>query len=185
MVHVERARPDDFLVLEALVEATFIETWAGIVDEEHIRQHISDGHARQVVECYRYCSDADVFVARQADALVGYAIGVSAEDDAEAYVTGFYKVDKLYLKASLHGQGVGKQLWDAIVGSAKSSGAAGLYLTHYPGNARASRFYARQGLIKVGDTVYKCGNGDYSDWVLAAYWNELGSASDDRGVIAK
>jgi ribosomal protein S18 acetylase RimI-like enzyme len=185
LVHVERARPDDFLVLEALVEATFIETWTGLVDEEHIRQHMSDGHASQVVERYRHCSNADIFVARLADALVGYAIGLSAEDDAAAYVHGFYKVDKLYLKASLHGQGVGKQLWDAIVGSAKGSGAAGLYLTHYPGNARASRFYARQGLCKVGDTVYKCGNGDYSDWVLAASWNELGSASDDRGVIAK
>lgn len=185
MVQVERARPDDFLVLEALVEATFIETWTGIVDEEHIRQHMFDGHASQVVERYRHCSNADIFVARLADALVGYAIGLSAEDDAAAYVPRFYKVDKLYLKASLHGQGVGKQLWDAIVGSAKDSGAAGLYLTHYPGNARASRFYARQGLRKVGDTVYKCGNGDYSDWVLAAYWNELGFASDDRGVIAK
>jgi ribosomal protein S18 acetylase RimI-like enzyme len=185
LVQVERARPDDFLVLEALVEATFIETWTGIVDEEHIRQHMFDGHASQVVERYRHCSNADIFVARLADALVGYAIGLSAEDDAAAYVPGFYKVDKLYLKASLHGQGVGKQLWDAIVGSAIGSGAAGLYLTHYPGNARASRFYARQGLRKVGDTVYKCGNGDYSDWVLAAYWNELGFASDDRGVIAK
>jgi len=185
LVHVERARPDDFLVLEALVEATFIETWTGLVDEEHIREHMSDGHASRVVECYRYCSNADIFVARQGNALVGYAIGLSAGDDAAASVPGFYKVDKLYLKASLHGQAVGKQLWDAIVGSAKDSGAAGLYLTHYPGNARASRFYARQGLRKVGDTVYKCGNGDYSDWVLAASWNELGSASDDRGVIAK
>jgi ribosomal protein S18 acetylase RimI-like enzyme len=185
LVHVDRARPDDFLVLEALVEATFIETWTGLVDEEHILQHMSDGHASQVVERYRHCSNADIFVARLADALVGYAIGLSAEDDAAAYVPGFYKVDKLYLKASLHGQGVGKQLWDAIVGSAKDSGAAGLYLTHYPGNAKASRFYARQGLSKVGDTVYRCGNGDYSDWVLAASWNELGSASDDRGVIAK
>ena len=184
-MQVERARPDDFLVLEALVEATFVETWTGLVDEEHIRQHIADGHASRVVECYRYCSNADIFVARQGNALVGYAIGLSEEDDAAASVPGFYKVDKLYLKASLHGQGVGKQLWDAIVGSAKDSGAAGLYLTHYPGNARASRFYARQGLRKVGDTVYKCGNGDYSDWVLAASWNELGSASDDRGVIAK
>ncbi|MEY4914540.1 MAG: hypothetical protein RJA02_809, partial [Armatimonadota bacterium] len=55
MVHVERARPDDFLVLEALVEATFIETWTGIVDDEHKRQQMADGHASRVVECYRYC----------------------------------------------------------------------------------------------------------------------------------
>jgi ribosomal protein S18 acetylase RimI-like enzyme len=184
LIVVERAQPDDFLVLEALVEFTFIETWTGLVDEEHIRQHLNAGHASQVVELYTNCSNADVFVARKADTLVGYAVGLSAVDSADAYVPGFYKVDKLYLKSTLHGQGVGKQLWDSMLDSAKVSGAAGLYLTHYPGNARASRFYARQGLKKVGDTVYKCGNGDYSDWVLAAHWSELISPSDDRGVIA-
>ena len=185
MVVVERAQPNDFLVLEALVQATFIETWTGIVDEDHIRQHLDDGHARQVVERYARCNNADVFVARKADVLVGYAIGSSPADSTDFTLPGFYRVDKLYLKSSFHGRGVGKQLWDAMVDSAKESGAPGLYLTHYPGNARASSFYARQGLKKVGDTVYKCGNGDYSDWVLAAYWNELSSASDDRGVIAK
>ena len=105
MVQVERARPDDFLVLEALVEATFIETWTGIVDEEHIRQHLDDGHARQVVERYARCNNADVFVARKADVLVGYAIGSSPADSTDFTLPGFYKVDKLYLKSSFHGRG--------------------------------------------------------------------------------
>lgn len=184
MLLVERARPDDFLVLEALVEATFVETWTGIVNEDHMRQHLEDGHARQVVECYARCNNADIFVARQADVLVGYAIGMLSIATNDDSLPGFYKVEKLYLSSLFHGQGVGKQLWDAMVINAKKSGSLGLYLTHYPANVRASRFYARQGLKKVGETVYQCGDGEYHDWVLAATWSELVSPSDDRGVIA-
>ena len=184
MVEVDRAQPNDFLLLEAIVEETFIETWTGIVDEEDIRQHLEDGHARQVVERYARCKNADVFVARKADVLVGYAIGSSPAESSDFSLPGFYKVDKLYLKASFHGHGVGKKLWNAMVDSAKASGASGLYLTHYPRNARASSFYARQGLKKVSETTYKCGNSVYHDWVLAARWCELVSTSDDRGVIA-
>ena len=181
---IERAQSDDFDELEALVESTFIETWTGIVDDSHLHQHLSEGHAKMIVERLSQNPQADVFVVRGEQGLVGYAVGLRASEDDEFSLGDYYRLEKLYLKQSIHGHGVGKQLLGVMVDVAKASGAIGIYLTHYPLNVRASNFYSRIGMRKVADTIYMCGDGEYHDWVLAAKWHELTLISDEKGVIA-
>ena len=176
---IERATTNDLIELEPLVESTFIETWTGIVEDSHMDQHLSGGHARQVVESLTINPETDVFVVRSEFGLAGYAVGYKPSSDNEFSLTGFYKLEKLYLSKSIQGHGVGKQLLSVMVQNAMASGAIGIYLTHYPMNLRASKFYSRIGLRKVADTIYKCGDGEYRDWVLAAEWHELKLTSEE------
>jgi ribosomal protein S18 acetylase RimI-like enzyme len=181
---IERARVEDFQVLEGLVESTFVETWTGIVDDTHLQQHLADGHGRQIVAQCSECPKTDVFVVRGDTELVGYAVGRLSSDADEYSLNHYYKMDKLYLKSSVQGHGLGLRLWNTMADIARESGALGIYLTHYPLNLRASKFYARIGLRKVAETVYECGDGQYHDWVLAAIWDELDLTSDEKGVTA-
>ncbi|MFM2223766.1 MAG: hypothetical protein RLZZ78_2023 [Armatimonadota bacterium] len=153
---IERAHEEDFQVLEGLVESTFIETWTGIVDDTHLQQHLAGG----------------------------YAVGHVSSDNDEFSLHNYYKLEKLYLRASAQGHGLGRRLWNIMVDVASGYGAPGIYLTHYPLNLRASNFYSRIGLRKVAETIYECGDGEYRDWVLAAKWDELDLTSDEKGVTA-
>ncbi|MFM7189117.1 MAG: GNAT family N-acetyltransferase [Armatimonadota bacterium] len=182
MILIDWARPADFDSLENLIEETFVETWSGLVDDEHIREHLTNGHARSVVD--RFCRDikSDIQVVRANDRLVGYAIGFCPDDhDSPRY----YILGKLYLRSSVQGIGVGSRLWYRMIELGKASGADGITLTHYPLNSRASRFYNRLGLKKVDETIYRCGNGEYRDWVLAATWGDLELAASAKGVMAE
>ena len=178
---IEHAVSADFAKLEFLVETTFVETWTGLVTDDHIREHLTDGHAKQVVD--RFCREttSDILVVRDGSELVGYAIGYLPDNqDSPKY----YKLEKLYLRSSAQGSGIGGKLWDRMMELGKASGAAGVTLTHYPLNVRASRFYERIGLKKVDETIYQCGNGEYRDWVLAANWDDLHLAAGIKGIMA-
>lgn len=181
MLIIEQVDSADFYRLERLVETTFVETWTGLVDDSHLREHLMDGHALKVVN--RFCRDtkSDVLVVRDGDELVGYAIGFLPED---MNLPRLYKIEKLYLRASVQRRGIGSMLWNRMMDLALASGAEGVTLTHYPPNVRASRFYERIGLKKVDETVYQCGDGEYHDWVLAANWDDLQLASGTKGVMA-
>lgn len=182
MLIIEHAVSTDFAKLELLVETTFVETWTGLVSDDHIREHLTGGHAKQVVD--RFCREttSDILVVRNGTELVGYAIGFLPDNqDSPSY----YKLEKLYLRSSVQGRGIGGKLWDRMMERGKASGAAGVTLTHYPLNARASRFYERIGLKKVDETIYQCGNGEYRDWVLAANWDDLHLVAGTKGVKAE
>lgn len=182
MLIIERAQTADLACLEVLVETTFVETWTALVADEHIRAHLTDGHAKQVVDRFCRKTTADILVVRDGSELVGYAIGHIPElQDSPRY----YKLEKLYLRSSFQGSGIGGKLWARMMELGKASGADGVTLTHYPLNVRASRFYERVGLKKVDETIYLCGNGEYRDWVMAASWDELHLATGAKGVMAE
>lgn len=182
MLIIERAHTADLACLERLVETTFVETWTGLVAEDHIREHLTDGHAKQVVDRFFRQTTSDILVVRDGSEIVGYAIGFLPENqDSPRY----YKLEKLYLRLSVQGSGIGGMLWDRMMELGKASGADGVTLTHYPLNMRASRFYERIGLKKVDETIYQCGNGEYHDWVLAADWDDLHPATGAKGVMAE
>lgn len=182
MLVIDRALTTDFAHLEVLVETTFVETWTGLVTDDHIREHLANGHAKQVID--RFCREttSDILVVRDGSELVGYAIGFLPDDQESPR---YYKLEKLYLRTSVQGTGIGGKLWDSMMDLGKASGAEGVILTHYPLNKRASRFYERIGLKKVDETIYQCGKGEYRDWVLAANWDDLHLVAGTKGVMAE
>jgi len=179
---IERVRDTDFTSLAQLVETTFVETWTGLVHDDHIRQHLLDGHAKHMVDMFGRDGNADILVVRDETELVGYAIGYIPDCQSTPR---YYKLEKLYLRSAFQGTGIGSELWDQMMELGVAAGADGVMLTHYPQNERASRFYQRLGLKKVDETVYQCGDGEYRDWVMAANWSELRVASRSKEVMAE
>jgi GNAT superfamily N-acetyltransferase len=184
VVTIERARQEDFASLKALIEITFVETWTGLVSDKHIQQHLDEGHAVGLIDQFSFQPKTDIYIARQNDDLVGYSIGSLVDVDDKFGLHNYYRLEKLYLRSHIQGKGIGKRLWDVMVASAKQFGAIGMYLTHYPRNGRASMFYSYLGLLKVADTIYQCGDGEYHDWVLAATWSDLERVSESKGTMA-
>jgi diamine N-acetyltransferase len=64
---------------------------------------------------------------------------------------------RLYVVKEWHGRGVAAELMQWCLGEARAAGAAWLYLGVWRHNARAQRFYARYGLRKVGEYLFRVG----------------------------
>ena len=64
------------------------------------------------------------------------------------------ELKRFYVDPSAHGQGLAQRLFDAALVRAHALQGDLLWLCVYPGNERAQRFYARQGLQPIGRVPY-------------------------------
>ena len=65
------------------------------------------------------------------------------------------ELDRLYVHERFTAQGIGKGLLSHVESLAASRGASALWLTAWVHNLRALRFYAAQGYVDVGMTMYR------------------------------
>ena len=65
------------------------------------------------------------------------------------------ELDRLYVHERFIAQGIGKALLNHVESLAASRGASALWLTAWVHNLRALRFYAAQGFVDVGMTMYR------------------------------
>ncbi|MFN7665836.1 MAG: GNAT family N-acetyltransferase [Inhella sp.] len=76
------------------------------------------------------------------------------------------EVVRLYVQPSAQGQGLGARMLGAAADWAQAQHQAGLWLTVWSGNARARRFYARQGWVDRGPTLLGFEGRSYTNHVL-------------------
>ncbi len=65
------------------------------------------------------------------------------------------ELNRLYVQERFAGQGVGKALLNHVEALAAASGASKMWLTAWAKNLRALAFYAAQGYVDVGMTMYR------------------------------
>lgn len=104
--------------------------------------------------------------------LVGYTMLIGGEPkdaDAAAAVAArpAIELSKFYTRAGEHGGGIAAPLMAATLEAARESGAVACWLGVNEENARAIRFYEKQGFRKAGRKHFTVGGRVENDWVLA------------------
>lgn len=129
---------------------------------EHFRGYLAEAARRVLVAERGSGANAE---------LIGYSMLVGGEPgdaDAAAVVTGRPAVElsKFYTRAGEHGRGVAAPLMAATLEAARAAGAVTCWLGVNEENARAIRFYEKQGFAKVGRKHFTVGGRVEDDWVL-------------------
>ena len=75
-------------------------------------------------------------------------------------------VDQLYILKEFHGVGIAHGLMDWALDEARRRGAAEIYLTVFPENHRACRFYERYGFVGVGRCDFMVGSHADEDVIM-------------------
>ncbi len=167
---IRRATLDDATALHEVAAATFgLACPPGTRDEDiaaFIELHLSAPRFRE------YLADPAriVLVAEMADGLAGYAMLVDGEPvdpDVAAAITTRPTVElsKIYVRDTHHGSGLAAALIGASVQAASERGAAAIWLGVNQHNARANRFYERQGFRQVGTKRFLVGTEWHDDFV--------------------
>lgn len=165
-VKVRQASVADAQRLSLVASASFLETFAGILDGDALVAH-----------CVKSCS-ADHFVdvlaaggmawlAEAHGAPVGYALLTAPE--LEAARDGDIELKKIYLLSRFHGGGAARALFDAALAAAQ--GHQRLLLGVKDDNNRAIAFYRKQGFEQIGTRQYDVGGTLYDDIVMARALN--------------
>lgn len=106
----------------------------------------------------------NVLVARSAERIVGYAIGIRHPDGQPAELSTI-ELSKLYVLPEFHG-GPAAELMQRCIDWATRCGAPALWLGVNRHNERAQRFYRRHGFEVTGTRSFQVGEALESDFVM-------------------
>ncbi|MDH5821850.1 GNAT family N-acetyltransferase [Luteimonas sp. RD2P54] len=165
---IRRARAGDEAALALVGQASFLETFSGVLDGAAIVEHCLRAHSAAKYEQWLADPGTAVWIAESAsgNAPVGYAV-VARPDLPGADPATDLELKRIYLLGRYQGGGTGRKLLGWAVEHATAAGAARLLLGVYAGNDRAIGFYRRQGFVDFTERKFNVGGRDYDDRVMS------------------
>lgn len=161
-VVVREARADDVGRLSLVANATFLETFAGMICGDALVAHCERAHDPAFLRDL-LTAGARAWLAEFDNAPIGYAL--LTDPELEAARQGDIELKKIYLLSRFHGSGIARRLFDAALAAA--AGHNRLLLGVKNDNHRAIAFYAKQGFEQIATRRFDVGGTLYDDVVLA------------------
>ena len=156
----------DAETLALVGQATFLDTYAGVIDGANIVAHCRDQHGPAVYQRWLRAPSADLWLAESGTAPIGYAVLDTSTLPVADPSADDLELKRIYVLSRFQGQGVGAALMEAALGAARRRGAARLLLGVYALNVTAIGFYERMGFQPAGRRRFQVGATLYDDLIL-------------------
>ena len=165
---IREAGPSDAERLALVGRATFLETFAGILEEDAILGHCRTKHAPEVYDGWLGDGKSRLWLAEASSgrAPVGYAVLTTPELPEASPGPDDVEIRRIYLLSRFQGGGVGRALMQAALDAARAAGKRRVVLGAYNENPVVG-FYERFGFKVVGERLFQVGPRTYEDVVLA------------------
>ncbi len=160
--------PGDEQALALVGAATFLESFAGVLDGSDILAHCRHQHAEQKYAAWLTSPDAHLCLAEVQQAPIGYAV-LCPPDLPVALEPTDIELKRIYLLHRFQGLGIGAALLNWSVDHARILGMRRLLLGVYGGNESGLAFYARHGFQQIGTRQFLVGATLHDDFVLGRY----------------
>ncbi|HEY0263483.1 MAG TPA: GNAT family N-acetyltransferase [Granulicella sp.] len=159
----------DSAALALVGAATFLESFAGILDGEAIVAHCARQHSIETYNKYLSQPECRIWLAetRTGAAPVGYVMLAAPDLPLPSVGTEDIELKRIYLFSRFHGKGAGQHLLNQAIEGAIALGKKRLLLGVYRENARALAFYRRNRFMEVGVRRFTIGTRQYDDLILA------------------
>lgn len=167
--HIRRAILEDAPALSSLAARLFYETYVGQNRAEDMEAYIS-GHFSPAKQAEELADPAflALLVTVEED-LAGYAC-LRTGPAPEGVPPGTpMEVARFYVDSRWQGRGLAPRLMDACVSEAQSSGCDVLWLGVWKENARAIRFYEKQGFRVAGTLLFQLGGDLQEDHLMVRH----------------
>lgn len=154
----------DCRTLALVGAATFLDSFAGVLDGEAIVAHCEREHSVAVYENYLANGGrAWLAEAMEGGAPIGFAL--TSRPDLPGAEAGDIELKRIYVLSRFHGTGLAVALLDQVL--AAHADRARIVLGVYENNHRALRFYAKHGFQPIATRQFNVGGNIYDDAVLA------------------
>jgi ribosomal protein S18 acetylase RimI-like enzyme len=161
--------PGDETILSLLGQATFLESFAGMLDGNDILRHCMHEHSPAVYRSWLENEDFCIWVAEvePGGAPVGYVVLAPSDLPVADPRSDDREIKRIYLLRPFQGAGVGKRLMEAALSEARAQDCRRVLLGVYSLNTKAIAFYERLGFVKIGTRRFRVGNAYHDDAVMA------------------
>jgi ribosomal protein S18 acetylase RimI-like enzyme len=153
--------------LSLIGQATFLESFAGLLDGIDILGHCINQHSALVYRGWLEQVDAKIWVAEIGNAPIGYLVLVPPIFRTANPQVDDLEIKRLYLLHPFQGNGIGRRLMEEALTYAREQNCRRVLLEVYSGNPSAIVFYEKLGFVNVGKRSFKVINNYYEHITLA------------------
>jgi ribosomal protein S18 acetylase RimI-like enzyme len=161
--------PADADALALVGQATFLETYAGVLDGPAIIAHCRTAHSAGQYAEWLANPAFGLWLAETAAgaAPVGFMVVAPADLPLADLSDADVELKRIYLLSKFQGAGAGTAFIGEALRHARTAKATRLLLGVYANNHAALGFYERNGFAQVGTRRFNVGGRDYDDRILA------------------
>jgi ribosomal protein S18 acetylase RimI-like enzyme len=160
---ITRCRVGDERRLSLVGKATFLETYADNTEATDILAFVDAEHSAERYRLWLESDFAKIWIAETipGHSAIGYAVALTPSDDSFGI-----EIKRLYVLHRFHQNGLGHQLLNEILATARHQGIAELFLRVQKANQSAVAFYSRNGFHVVGGESFRVGARDHEALVM-------------------
>jgi diamine N-acetyltransferase len=169
VIRIRRCGQGDERALALVGQATFLETFSGVLDGKDIIAHCDKAHNRDLYATWLKEPAYGLWLAETdpGDAPVGYMVISPADLPLPDLSSDDVELKRIYILGKCQGSGTGRRLVQEAVAHAQAISARRLLLGVYANNHSAIGFYERMGFKKVGTRTFNVGSRHYDDSIMA------------------
>jgi len=156
----------DALPLAALAERTFRATFEAMNTPEDMALHCASHYSEAIQTAELVDPAVTTLVSEQDGQLIGYAQLRWGPAPPCVVASRPAEVQRLYVDAAWHGQGVARDLLNHALHQAAEAGADHIWLGVWEHNPRAIAFYRKFGFEEVGAHVFPLGTDPQRDIIM-------------------
>ena len=167
-IHIRPCTVADADALALIGQATFLETFAGVLAGPDIIAHCQTAHAAGLYSEWLQNPSYAIWIAEVAagSAPVGYMVLAPAQLPLADLANDDIELKRIYLLSKFQGSGTGSAFINEALRHAGTLKAARLLLGVYSKNHAAIGFYARNGFEQFGTRKFNVGGRDYDDYIM-------------------
>jgi ribosomal protein S18 acetylase RimI-like enzyme len=162
-LEITRVLPEEIAVLQAVSKQTFFDTFA-----VHNRKEDMDRYLEESFSHHKLMSElrepySAFYFARVNNRVVGYLKINTASSQTERKNDNSLEIERLYVLHEFHGRQVGQQLFDKAIEIAHAQDVDYVWLGVWEKNARALRFYEKNGFTPFDQHIFRLGDDEQTD----------------------
>lgn len=167
-IHIRPCTAVDAEALALIGQATFLETFAGVLAGPDIVAHCNKAHSAALYREWLDDASYGLWLAEvtPGHAPVGFMVVAPAQLPLADLSSRDVELKRIYILSKFQGGGTGSKFISEALRHARNLEAARLLLGVYANNHAALGFYERHGFKQLGSRMFNVGGQDYDDRIM-------------------
>jgi diamine N-acetyltransferase len=163
---IRKATNDDLMPLLELARTAFVQAFTAGNKPENVQSYLNEAFTPDQFAKELSQPASTFFVAELGDRLIGYTKVNLVPAQTDVHDPKSLEISRLYVLEDFLGLGVGQVLLETAIGFAKQNQKDYLWLGVWDKNARAIRFYEKNGLRIFGSHPFPFGDEIQTDYLM-------------------
>ncbi|GAB3217527.1 GNAT family N-acetyltransferase [Algoriphagus aestuariicola] len=165
-IQIRKAIPSDAADLLHMARTAFLQTFTAGNKPENVSAYLAEAFTLEQLSKEMENSNSVFFVAEKEEEIIAFSKVNFAPAQTDIHDDESLEIARLYVLEEHLGSGLGKRLLEIALDFAKKNGKKYLWLGVWEHNARAIRFYEKNGLRKFGSHPFPFGDEVQTDYLM-------------------